>query len=455
MKKKFPTIPHLFSILFLFVLFSMPFGLIQSFTPKSWSAWVMLFAYVIPMYLTIWATRRIYDKQGQINYQPKHFVLFPVIVILAYAFLVVGEFTVFLLPQPTGIWKKLFDMLNQSLSEVFNHPVAGFLMVAVAAPILEETLFRGIILKALLKKYRPFKAILISAVAFGIFHLNPWQFLYATTLGLFLGYVYWKTRSLFYPIVIHMLLNGTAFFAVHYSQVDPNRGLVETLSGQDLQKYLVLVSLALILIIAGYFYLEYYFKKVPQELVLATQNQHKIAEIKKILPENIQLKSLKDLNFKGRLKESGHTLEENAKQKLYQITQKYDVDALADDTGLEVQALNGAPGVLSARFAGENATYADNVNKLLTEMKDKENRSAQFKTVIAYSHGPDEYLISGTLKGKIAKEPRGEGGFGYDSVFIPEGYEKTFAEMGEETKNKISHRAIALNKLKEILNRKN
>ncbi len=452
MKKQFPTFGHLFLILFLFVLFSLPFGLIQSFTPKSWIAWMMLLGYAVPMYLTIWATRRIFDKQSHFNYAPKHLMILPVIIIVAYAFLVVGEFTVFLLPKPTGIWKKLFDMLNETITQVFNYPLAGFLMVVVAAPILEETLFRGVILKALLKKYAPFKAIMISAIAFGIFHLNPWQFLYATTLGLLLGYIYWKTRSLFYPIIIHMILNGTAFFAAHFAKVDAEQGIVEQLSGENLQKYLILVSMALVIIIMSYYFLENYFRNTSQELVLATQNPHKIAEIKKIMPSNIYLKSLKDIQFKGDLKETGQTLEENALQKLHQITRAYDVDALADDTGLEVDELNGAPGVYSARYAGEQATYADNVEKLLSEMKDKQNRAAQFKTVIAYSQGHKEYMATGILKGSIATQPRGNGGFGYDSVFIPEGYNQTFAEMGEAEKNKISHRAIALDELKKMIN---
>ena len=449
MKNKFPTIWHLAVILLYFILFTLPFSLLQGIVPKSFTAWMMLLAYVIPMYLTIWATRRTFNKKGKLNFKPDDWALLPLVIIVAYAFLIVGEFTIFLLPEPSGFWKKIFDMLNQTMEEVFNNRIAGFLMVAVAAPFLEETLFRGIILKALLKKYNPYMAILISAIAFGIFHMNPWQFLYATVLGLFLGYMYWKTRSLFYPVIIHMILNGTAFFAAQFSDMKATEGLAEHLTGEDLQKYLILVTISLAIIVSAWYFFEKYFAQTPKELFLATQNPHKITEIKQILPDNYQLKSLKDLDFEGKLKETGSTLEENALQKVRQITIPYDVDAIADDTGLEVTTLNGAPGVYSARYAGKNATYEENVQKLLDEMKGVENREAQFRTVVVYSKDNKEYVVSGVIKGHITTEPRGTGGFGYDSVFVPDGYSQTFAEMGETEKNKISHRAIALQKLKE------
>ncbi len=451
MKKTFPTFWHFALIMLFFIIFSIPFSLMQTWTPKSLSAWGMLLAYAIPMYLTIWATRRSFNRKDHLNYKPAYWMLLPLIIIVAYAFLIVGEFTIFLLPEPTGIWKKLFDALNETMSSIFNHQIAGFLMVAVAAPILEETLFRGIILKALLKKHAPYTAILWSAIAFGIFHLNPWQFLYATVLGLLLGYIYWKTKSLFYPILIHMLLNGTAFFTAQFTDMDATEGLAQHLTGKNLEQYLVLVAIALGIIILAYYYFERFFVQVPTDLVLATQNPHKVAEIKKILPENIQLKSLKDIGFKGALKETGQTLKDNALQKLRQISIPYAVDAMADDTGLEVSALNGEPGVYSARYAGNKATYEDNVKKLLQEMSGKINREAQFKTVVAYSKGAKEYIVEGIIKGHITTEPRGDGGFGYDAVFVPEGYEQTFAEMGEAEKNKISHRAIALQKLKKII----
>ena len=449
MKKRFPTFWHLIVILLYFILFSLPFGILQEALPKSYRIWVMLLAYAIPMYLTIWATRKTFDKKGKLNYKPRYWSLLPLVIVTAYAFLIVGEFTIYLLPEPTGVWKKMFDMLNETMEQVFNNRIAGFLMVAVAAPLLEETLFRGIILKALLKKVKPYRAILITAIAFGVFHMNPWQFLYATVLGLFLGYMYWKTRSLFYSILVHMLLNGTAFFAAQFSDMDSTEGLAEQISGDDLQKFLIIVTLSLGVIFFAWNFFEKYFAQVPKELVLATQNPHKIAEIKKILPDNYQLKSLKDLEFEGELKETGDTLEANALQKVRQIAVPYDVDAIADDTGLEVTALNGAPGVYSARYAGPKASYEDNVQKLLEEMSGVENREAQFRTVVAYSKANKEHIVSGVVKGHITTEPRGTGGFGYDSVFVPEGYSQTFAEMGETEKNRISHRAIALQKLKE------
>ncbi len=449
--KRFPTFGHFMLILLFFIIFSIPFSFIQTFTPESSQALLMLFGYAIPLILTIWATRKAFDKRGVFNYKPGPFwELLPLIVLISYAFLIVGEFTVFLLPEPTGIFKKIFDLLNETMTSIFEHKILGFLMIGVAAPVLEETLFRGVILKALLKKYKPWKAILYSAIAFGIFHLNPWQFLYATTLGIWLGYVYWKTRSLFYPILIHALLNSTAFLVAQNTDLKADEGLSDMMLKNGMTSYYLLVLLALMFIVAAYFIFEKYFENQPQDLVLATQNQHKIAEIKKILPSNVRLRSLKDIRFKGDLKETGDTLEANARQKMRQIAVPYDVDALADDTGLEVEALDGAPGVYSARYAGEQASYQDNVNKLLEEMKGKENRKAKFRTVIAISKGDKEYLIEGEIPGEITTEPRGENGFGYDSVFVPEGYDKTFAELSEEEKNRISHRARALQKMKDL-----
>ena len=451
MKKKFPTIGH-FAVIFLYyILFSLPFIPIQGIISEKYRAWFTLIVYIIPLYLTIWAIRRTFNKKGKLNYKPAHWHLLPLVIVTAYAFFVVAEMTVFLLPEPTGIWKDLFDELNKSIEKIFDNHIAGFLMVSVAAPILEETLFRGVLLRALLKKYNPYKAILLSAIAFGIFHMNPWQFLYATVLGLFLGYIYWKTRSLFYPILIHFILNSTAFFAAQIFDINETEGLTEHLTGNDLILFIILVITALIVIYFAWNFFEKYFAQVPKEIILATQNPHKIEEIKKILPEHYRIKSLYDLDFKDTLKETGNTLEDNALQKVRQISIPYDVDAIADDTGLEVMALNGVPGVYSARYAGDKATYEDNVQKLLEEMNDIKNREAQFRTVVAYSKDNKEHIVSGVVKGYITTEPRGNGGFGYDSVFVPEGYSQTFAEMSETEKNKISHRAVALQKLKEVL----
>ena len=451
MKNRFPTIWHFIVIILYLILFTYPISKLQNLLPKSLSAWGMLLAYAIPMYLTIWATRRTFNKKGKLNYTPRYLFLLPLVIVVAYAFLIIGEFTIYLLPKPSGFWKNIFDALNKTMAEIFNNRIAGFIMVAIAAPIFEEILFRGIILRALLKKYNPYLAILLSAIGFGIFHMNPWQFLYATVLGLYLGYMYWKTRSLFYPIVIHTLLNATAFFMAQFVDLPGTEGITEHLTGEDLQKFLGLVAFALGIIISAWYYFEKYFAQIPKEIVLATQNPHKIDEIKQILPANYQLKSLKDIEFNGKLKETGNTLESNALQKVRQISIPYDVDAIADDTGLEVEALHGAPGVYSARYAGDHATDEENVYKLLKDMEGVENRAAQFRTVVAYSKGNQEHIVSGIVKGHITDEPRGTGGFGYDSVFVPEGYTQTFAELGEAEKNKISHRAIALQKLKEKL----
>ncbi len=450
MNRNFPNFGHFILILIMFVAFSVPFGFLQIMVPHSWQAFFMLLGYVIPMLLTIWATRRAFDKKATYNFKPAYWYMLPLVIVTAYAFLVVGEFTVFLLPEPTGKLKKLFDMLNQTMRVIFEHKVIGFLMVAIAAPILEETLFRGIILKALLKKYKPWQAILYSAVAFGVFHLNPWQFLYATVLGLLLGYMYWRTRSLFYPVLIHFLLNGTAFLMGQYTDLEPNEGFSDYWTQHNMLQYYILVVISIGIIVMSYFWFEKIFRKAPQTLYLATQNPHKIIEIQKILPENIHLKSLQDLGFKGKLRETGKTLQANAIQKMRQISVPYDVDALADDTGLEVEALNGAPGVYSARYAGDRATYEENVAKLLEQMKGISNRKAKFKTVMALSKGHKEYLIEGEIHGTITHEPRGTNGFGYDSVFIPDGYNQTFAELTDEEKNKISHRAVALQKMKKL-----
>lgn len=447
MKNRFPTFWHMLSILGLFVLFTIPFSSLEGLFPASQKALAMLIAYVFPMILTIWAVNKIYNLRGSANFKVSHLNILPVVIVVAYAFLIVGEFTVEMLPEPSGIFKKLFDTMNDAMASIFESKIIGFLMIAVAAPILEEWLFRGIILKYLLKKISPWKAIIYTALAFGVFHMNPWQFLYATVLGILLGYMYWKTRNLFYPIIIHFVLNGTAFVASQFTDMKANEGISD--SFETKQSLYLAVAFSLIIIYAIYLFLEKYFAQSEQKLVLATQNKHKIAEIEKILPENIKLVSMKNIGFKGDLRETGTTLDANARQKMRQIAVPYAVDVLADDTGLEVTALNGAPGVYSARYAGENASYEENVAKLLEEMQGITDRSAQFRTVVALSHGKDELYFSGILKGSIADSPRGTGGFGYDSVFIPEGYTQTFAEMGEIEKNRISHRFLALEKLKK------
>lgn len=187
--------------------------------------------------------------------------------------------------------------------------------------------------------------------------------------------------------------------------------------------------------------------KVPLKLVFATNNINKFREIKDVAGENIDLLSLNDIGFSGEIPEDFNTLEENAAQKAFHIYERYNANCFADDTGLEIEALNNEPGVFSARYAGENCTYDDNVNKVLLKLEGIEQRNAKFRTVIALVLEGRLFVFSGEIKGTIATGKRGNNGFGYDPVFIPSGYQKTFAEMSPEEKNFISHRTLALNKL--------
>jgi XTP/dITP diphosphohydrolase len=190
---------------------------------------------------------------------------------------------------------------------------------------------------------------------------------------------------------------------------------------------------------------------MKQKLVFATNNNNKLREVKAILKDKIELLSLKDINCNVDIPETADTIPGNAKLKAEYVNVHYNMNCFADDTGLEVEALKGAPGVYSARYAGEDKSSEANMKKLLHELDGKENRKAQFKTVIALILDGKEYLFEGIIKGEIIKEKRGGAGFGYDPIFVPEGYNQTFAEMGDEIKNKISHRAIAINKLCEFL----
>jgi len=183
------------------------------------------------------------------------------------------------------------------------------------------------------------------------------------------------------------------------------------------------------------------------KLVFATHNSNKIKEIEPLLPEFIELVSLTDLGCDEEIREDGETLEENAYLKASYVTKNFKLDVFADDTGLEVEELNGAPGVYSARYAGKDHDSEANMKRLLKMMEGKTNRKAQFKTVIALNLGTRQKLFIGICKGSILKEARGDQGFGYDPVFQPEGFDKSFAEMTQEEKNKISHRAKAFHKL--------
>ena len=191
-----------------------------------------------------------------------------------------------------------------------------------------------------------------------------------------------------------------------------------------------------------------------RKLVFATNNAHKLEEIRAILGDKVEVLSLKDIQCDVDIPETAATLEGNAVLKAEYIYRHYGLDCFADDTGLEVEVLNGAPGVYSARYAGgEGHDSEANMRKLLAEMEGKTNRKAQFRTAICLIEGGAEHLFEGVVKGEIIEEKRGASGFGYDPVFMPEGYTETFAEMGSEEKNRISHRARAVQALCAYLNR--
>lgn len=188
------------------------------------------------------------------------------------------------------------------------------------------------------------------------------------------------------------------------------------------------------------------------ELVFATKNSHKISEVSAILGDKFRLVGLKDIGCLEDLPEDKPTIRENALQKARYVYEKYGYDCFADDTGLMVDSLDGAPGVYSARYAGEDCISQNNIRKLLGNLRDKSDRRAQFKTVVALILDGKEYFFEGVVNGFILTEMHGNGGFGYDPVFIPEGYNLSFAEMGADLKNKISHRAFAIHALSEFLN---
>jgi XTP/dITP diphosphohydrolase len=188
-----------------------------------------------------------------------------------------------------------------------------------------------------------------------------------------------------------------------------------------------------------------------KKIVFATNNKHKLDEIRKIATGKIEILSLNDINCHDDIPETGTTLEENALIKARFVKDNFGYDCFADDTGLEVKALGGAPGIYSARYAGKDCKAEDNISKLLSKLTGVNDRSAAFRTVIALLMGDDKYFFEGAVLGKIIDQKRGKSGFGYDPIFVPDGYEQTFAELGEEIKNTISHRAIATNKLIRFL----
>ena len=187
------------------------------------------------------------------------------------------------------------------------------------------------------------------------------------------------------------------------------------------------------------------------KIVFASNNQNKIIEIQSMLPESIEIVSLESIGCLEEIPETSETIEGNAILKANYVTQNYGFDCFADDTGLEVEALNGEPGVYSARYAGEQRNADDNMNKLLNELADKTNRTAQFKTVIALNLKGEQHLFTGIALGEIIKEKIGTGGFGYDPIFKPTNYDETFAQLSLDIKNEISHRGKATKALLEFL----
>lgn len=186
-------------------------------------------------------------------------------------------------------------------------------------------------------------------------------------------------------------------------------------------------------------------------LIFATHNPNKVQEVGLMMPNNLKLLSLSDLKFQDEIPEIFDTLEENARIKAETIQQKFGTDCFADDTGLEVEALGGKPGVFSARYAGPDANAQKNIAKLLDALQGVSNRKARFRTVIALTEGKKTLFFEGIVTGEILTSPTGNRGFGYDAVFRPDGFQNSFATFSTEEKNKISHRGIAFRKLAEYL----
>ena len=209
------------------------------------------------------------------------------------------------------------------------------------------------------------------------------------------------------------------------------------------QKELTIISLFITLYTISY--------SIMKQIVFATYNKHKLEEIRNILDNALNILSLDDINCHEDIPETGSTIEENALIKARYIKEKYGYDCFADDTGLEIKSLNNEPGVYSARYAGNDHNSEKNMQKVLENLKGKNDRSAYFRTCIALITGNNEYLFEGKIEGEIITEKKGESGFGYDPIFVPDGYTQTFAELGNDIKNKISHRALAVKKLINFL----
>ncbi|WP_432670957.1 non-canonical purine NTP diphosphatase [Flavobacterium sp. SM2513] len=187
------------------------------------------------------------------------------------------------------------------------------------------------------------------------------------------------------------------------------------------------------------------------KLVFASNNLHKIEEIQNLLSSSIQILSLKDIGCFDEIPETANTIEGNAILKANYVTEKYGYDCFADDSGLEIEYLNRAPGVLSARFAGEQKNDQDNIDKVLRELEGVQNRNARFKTVIALNIKNEQYLFTGIITGNITTSQKGSQGFGYDPIFQPNNYKMTFAQMNQQEKSAISHRGLAVKQLMHFL----
>lgn len=191
------------------------------------------------------------------------------------------------------------------------------------------------------------------------------------------------------------------------------------------------------------------------KLIFATQNQNKVKELQRLMPKSIELLSLKDIGCDDDIPETAPDLQGNASQKSNYVVKKFNVNCFADDTGLEIEALNNEPGVLSARYAGEQKNSNDNMDLVLEKLQNVSNRKARFRTVISLILNGKEYIFEGEAKGEILKQKCGTDGFGYDPIFKPKGYDITFAEMSLDEKNKISHRGKAVRKLVDFLTNMN
>lgn len=189
-------------------------------------------------------------------------------------------------------------------------------------------------------------------------------------------------------------------------------------------------------------------------MIFATNNAHKLEEINAIVGNRFDIRKLSDIGYAGDIPEEQDTLEGNATQKASFIYEKFGLNCFADDSGLEIDALNGAPGVYSARYAGESCNFEKNMNLVLRNLQGIDNRKARFRTVIAFIEKGKVTLFEGTIEGRIIEEKRGTFGFGYDPIFIPEGFNQTFAEMAPEVKNRISHRAAAVNNFSTYIRNK-